>query len=111
MIPWLEWFDDFSYTFKLFSSGETVTDAVILSRNNIANTTEHKLSTGSAVSAISAEAAETFRERSRRGKHGKGGQISDDEGDYQALSVVFEDNSKSFKLCDEKKMYLSLSNY
>ena len=83
-----EWFDDFSYIFKLFSSGETVTDAVIMSRNNIANTTEHKLSTGSAVSAISAEAAETFRERSRRGKHGKGGQISDDEGDYQALSVV-----------------------
>merc|ERR1712242_192934 len=46
------------------TKGETVTDAVILSRNNIANTTEHKLSTGSAVSAISAEAAETFRERS-----------------------------------------------
>merc|ERR1711971_1063366 len=41
------------------TKGETVTDAVILSRNNIANTTEHKLSTGSAVSAISAEAAET----------------------------------------------------
>ena len=110
MIPWLEWYDDFSYIFELFSSGETVTDAVILSRNNIVNTTEHKLSTGSAVSAISAEAAETFRERSRRGKHGKSGQISDDEGDYQALSVVFEDNSKSFNLCDEK-MYLSLSNY
>ena len=92
---WLEWFDDFSYIFKLFSSGETVTDAVILSRNNIANTTtEHKLSTGSAVSAISAEAAETFRERSRRGKHAKGGHISDEEGDYQALSVAFEDYSK-----------------
>ena len=105
MIPWLEWFDNFSYIFKLFSSGETVTDAVIMSRNNIANT-EHKLSTGSAVSAISAEAAETFRERSRRGKHGKGGQISDDEGDYQALSVVFEDNSKSFKLCDKKYMFI-----
>ena len=95
-----EWFDDFFYIFKLFPSGETVTDAVILSRNNIANTTEHKLSTGSAVSAISAEAAETFRERSRRGKHAKGGQFSDDEGDYQALSVVFEDNSKSFELCE-----------
>ena len=80
---------------KLFLSGETVTDAVILSRNNIANTTtEHKLSTGSAVSAISAEAAETFRERSRRGKHAKGGHISDEEGDYQALSVAFEDYSK-----------------
>ena len=79
---------------NFFLSGETVTDAVILSRNNIANTTEHKLSTGSAVSAISAEAAETFRERSRRGKHAKGGHISDEEGDYQALSVAFEDYSK-----------------
>ena len=108
-MTWVIW--RFSYIFKLFLSGETVTDAVILSRNNIANTNEHKLSTGSAVSAISAEAAETFRERSRRGKHAgrQAGQISDDEGDYQALSVVFEDNSKSFELCDEKKMYLSLS--
>ena len=91
-MTWVIW--RFSYILKLFSPGETVTDAVILSRNNIANTTEHKLSTGSAVSAISAEAAETFRERSRRGKHGKGGHISDEEGDYQALSVAFEDYSK-----------------
>ena len=58
--------------------GETVTDASMMAQTKTAAATTTDC---------------TANERSRRGKHVQTGHLSDEEGSYQALSVVFEDNS------------------
>ena len=73
---------------RIFDIGETVTDASMISNNVTA-----------ANNSVAATTTSVSGERSRRGKHLQVGHLSDDEGSYQALSVVFEDNSNS--LCEK----------
>merc|ERR1712223_32100 len=60
------------------TKGETVTDASMMAQTKTAAVTTTDC---------------TANERSRRGKHVQTGHLSDEEGSYQALSVVFEDDN------------------